>query len=133
MQNALDTMRFMRTHPTAHGSIELKWGLVDLHDAAWRSARDTGALGYMPYKEVQRDADLYGLQADVTEQMTHIVSQQMELLAPITIAPDENFSKIPESQFNDMLLQTATMQLDAATLVQFMHSLDETYRDLLKP
>ncbi len=129
---ALDTMRFMRTHPHAKGSIDFHWDIESLHDAAWLSARDTGALGYMPYKEVQGYADLYASQESVSQRMANHITREIELLAPILIAPDEDFSKIPEQQFDDMVRDTGVTLLDLQTLKQLMRGLDASYIEMLK-
>ncbi len=131
-KHGLEAMRYMQTHPHAHGqSISFHWTSADLHDAAWRTARDSGALGYMPYKEVRDDADVYGLQTTVSEQMVRLVTRQAELLAPI-IAQGENFEKIPDAEYNDMLRDTAVNMLDLTTLKQLMQGLDQSYIDALK-
>ncbi len=128
----IDTMRFMRVHPHAHASIAFQWNIETLHDAAWRSARDTGALGYMPYKEVQGYADLYGMQESMSQQLTNHITREVELLAPLMVAPDGDFSKIPEQQFNDMVRDTGAALLDLQTLKQFMRALDASYVEILK-
>ncbi len=131
-KHGLEAMRYMQTHPNAHGqSISFQWTFADLHDAAWRTARDSGALGYMPYKEVRDDADVYGLQTTVSEQMVRLVTRQAELLAPI-IAQGENFEKIPDIEYNGMLRDTAVNMLDLMTLKQLMQGLDQSYIDALK-
>jgi hypothetical protein len=38
---------------------------VGLSDTAWKTAQDTGALGYMPYDEAEYYADLYRSQAEL--------------------------------------------------------------------
>ena len=128
----LATLRFMQTHPNAHGlSIEFQWSFSGLSDVAWRTARDTGALGHMPYSEVQTDAGLYRLQDVVSEQMASVATHQTDLLAPL-YAQDEKFEKIPDAEYNDMLRETATTLLDLMTLKQLMTGLDQSYIEALK-
>lgn len=65
-QHNLVEVRVLRDHPKAlHGSMEYTFSWDSPSDAAWRTARDTGALAYMSYAEVQRYTDLYGQQAIV--------------------------------------------------------------------
>ena len=131
-KHGLEAMRYMQAHSNAHGqSVSFQWSFAGLHDAAWRTARDSGALGYMPYKEVQADADVYGLQTTVSEQTVRLATRQAELLAPI-IAQGENFEKIPDAEYNDMLRDTAVNMLDLMTLKQLMQGLDQSYIDALK-
>ena len=132
LTKALATLRYMKAHPHAQGqTISYQWNLSELHDAAWRTARDTGALGYMPYTNVREYTDLYELQANVTEQISRIMLREAELLAPI-LAQGEDFGKLPEAQFDDMLRDAATMGLDLVTLKQLMQILDQGYVRALK-
>ncbi len=119
----LETMRYMRTHPNAQGqSITLQWTFSNLSDAAWRTARETGALGYMPYPEVQSDSGVYRLQDTVTGQMDALVKTQLELLAPM-FAQGEHFDDISDAEYNRMLTNTATMEMDLMTLKQIMQEI----------
>ncbi len=53
--------RGLRDDPqTVHHTVESTFSWSSTSDAAWRTARDSGALAYMPYTEVQRYADVYG-------------------------------------------------------------------------
>lgn len=128
----LDAMRYMRSHPQAHGqSISFQWSLSDLHDAAWRTARDSGALGYMPLKEVQADADVYGLQSTVSDEASRLMLRQAELLAPV-MAHDADFEKIPQPEYDEMLRTTAVDILDLMTLKQMMNGLEQSYAEASK-
>jgi hypothetical protein len=123
----LDTLHFMRTHPNAHGqSITFTMEQQDLNDAAFRTARDTGAFGYMSYDEVQRYAGLYGFQEGVSNQARDILRQEAETIAPI-IAAGEHFEGVPPVQYDDMLRRTAVNLLDVQILQQMMQSLDKQY------
>jgi len=44
--------------------VEVEWNKVTLHDTSWTTAQRTGALSYMTYREVNRYAAVYRLQAD---------------------------------------------------------------------
>ena len=46
---------------------QLTWTLAELHSTAWDAATRTGAIGYMPYSEVQRYVVVYDLQRSFTE------------------------------------------------------------------
>lgn len=128
----LDAMRYMRLHPQARGqSISFQWNVSALHDAAWRTARDSGALGYMPLKEVQADADVYGLQNTVSDEVSHLLVRQAELLAPV-LAHDAEFDKMPLLEYDEMLRTTAVNILDLATLKQLMQGLDQSYGEALR-
>lgn len=42
----------------------MEWSKAGLHDTSWTTAQRTGALSYMTYREVNRYAGVYRLQAD---------------------------------------------------------------------
>ena len=111
----LKTMHFMKEHPHGHGSITYNWKYRPLSDAAWLSARDTGALGYMPYADVQGYSVLYSLQSDVSQQLNRVHRSEVELVAPI-LAQKEDFATIPPDVFNTMTGDTARVILDMQTL-----------------
>lgn len=132
VQAGLSTLRFMQSHPDAHGqTVEYGMAFARLSDAGWRTARDSGALGYMPYDEVQRDAGVYGFQSTVTDQADQILAREAESLAPI-IAQGEHFEKIPADEYSEMLRSTAATYMDVTILQQMMRGLDQQYVDALK-
>ena len=128
----LNTLHYMRAHPDAKGqSISFVFSFESLSDSAWTTARDTGALGFMPYSEVQSDAAIYELQANVRQQETLLSTRQARILAPFYAQGDDS-GKIPDSEWSNMLLDVATNQLDLTTLKQFMQALDQSYTDRTK-
>lgn len=128
----LATLRYMQAHPDAKGqSIGFTVQFTDLNDAAWRTARDSGALGYMPLDEVQQYAGVYGLQQAVTQQTTTLLTHQAEALAPI-ISENEKFSNMSAQEFADMRRVAATNYTDVLVLNQLLHGLDQGYVDTLK-
>ena len=128
----LEALRYARTHPDAHNlSVEFVMTFSDLSDTAWRTARDTGALGYMPYDEVQRDAGLYASQDRVSNQALGILQREAEALAPI-LAANEHFENIPAAQYDEMLRSDAANYEDVTILKQMVQNLDEQYVDALK-
>ena len=128
----LVTLRFMQAHPDAHDqSISYSLQFSSLDDAAWRTARDTGALGYMSYDEVQRYAGIYGFQASISDRATDILTREAETLAPI-MAHDGHFEKIPGNEYDEMMLKSAKNYMDVTLLQQFVRELDGQYADTLK-
>ncbi len=131
MKAGIDTIHRFQHDPNGHGSIEFHWNFNNLSNAAWQSARDTGALGYMPYNEVQEYAELYAVQALTTEQLQQVQFHEAELLAPL-MAQHEGFTGMPADQFQLMLNDAARAYLDLTTLSQYLSSLDEEYKNELK-
>ncbi len=102
-----------------------------MSDAAWRTARDSGALGYMPLDEVQTYASLYGLQEHVTDQALVLLTHQAESLGPI-VAEDADFAKMSDGEFAAMRLAGGTNYEDVVILQQLLRNLDQQYASTLK-
>jgi hypothetical protein len=133
LDKALETLHTMRAHPEQHGTIEFHWNYNELSDAAFRTARDTGAFGYMPYDEVQSYTSLYKLQDMLATTLFNSETHETSLLAPIMAqSGDDAFKTMPEEQFQAMLKDTAVAALDLRTLQQYLKSLDSQYVDQLK-
>ena len=131
VQAGLNTMHTMQENPHAHGSITYNWHYRPLSDAAWLSARDTGALGYMPYPDVQGYSVLYSLQNDLSQQLSRVQRSELVLTAPI-MAQKEDFATMPPEVFNAMTRDTAVVILDMQTLAQYLHILEANYDNELK-
>ncbi len=90
----LKTMRYLQKHTDAHNqSIQFELQYESLNDTAWHTARDTGALGYMPYKEVQKYAEAYAMQELLTQRESDLVVHEDEDFAVIA-AHDADFNAI---------------------------------------
>lgn len=128
----LATLRYMQAHRQAKGQeISFTVEFSDLSDAAWRTARDTGALGYMALDEVQTYASIYGLQQSVTDEALHLLTRQAEALAPI-MAEDEDFAKMSDQEFASMRQKAAVNYTDVYVLQQLLRNLDQQYVHTLK-
>ena len=128
----LATLHLLQAQPNAQNqSIECSVEFSDLNDAAWRTARDSGALSYMPLDEVQAYAGVYGLQQTVSEQTRSLLTHQAEALAPV-LAEDEKFSDMAPQEFADMRRAAAINYTDVYVLNQLLHGLDQSYVDTLK-
>lgn len=80
----LKTMRSVRAHSRAEGqSIIFQWAYSDLSDAAWQTAGESGALGFIPYAEVQQDASLNPMQDQAVTPMQSLATRRLDLLPPM--------------------------------------------------
>ena len=123
----LATLRYMQAHRDAKGqTISFTVDVADLNDSAWRTARDSGALGYMPLDEVQEYASIYGLQEHVNSELLQLLSRQAEALSPI-LAEDEDFSKMSDGEFAQMRQAGGTNYADIYVLQQLLRNLDQQY------
>ena len=125
----LEQERGLRDDPKgAHHSINSSFSWSTMSDAAWRTARDTGALAYMPYAEVQRYSDLYGQQNIVNTQAVLLIRQQLEAIAPLLMEKD---AKLSAEESDRLLHDTATVVIDLRVLGQLLVSQEGIYTDAL--
>jgi hypothetical protein len=125
------TIHQLQTHPKDfHGSITNSMSFDSLNDAAWRTARDTGALSFMPYKEVQRYSDLYMLEGLVIQKAIGAGDQSFHASVPTLMGYD--ITNIPADELNQMLRDNAATEIDLITLKQYLIQLDQAYVDELK-
>lgn len=125
----LEQERGLRDDPkTVHHSVSSSFSWSSTSDAAWRTARDTGALAYMPYAEVQRYSSLYGQQDIVNTQAVQIFRQQVESLAPTLMEKDANLSAIESDR---LLHDSATVAIDLQVLGQLLVSQQSLYTKAL--
>jgi plasmid stability protein len=112
----------LEEQPHFHGSISNTMDFDSMDDAAWQTARDTGALAFMPYQEVQRYSDLYMLEEQVNAMAIEDGKADFEAAAPFDmgINPD----KLPPAEFQRMLHDNAAVEIQFLTLKQFVQQFD---------
>ncbi len=90
MQKNLQTERSLRDHPADfhHGNLQFTFEWSSMDEAAWNKARDTGALSYMAYGDVQRYAELYGQQSIVNTAAIDVFREQTRAISPIYTADE---------------------------------------------
>ncbi len=98
-------------------------------DAAWRTARDTGALAYMPYAEVQRYADVYRTQEVVNTRVVQLLYQHGELLADIPA--EKNAPPEAKAESDRLLHDTALIASDLGVFSQVLAQLRDQYTSVL--
>lgn len=113
-----------------HGSLINRMEFTDLNASAWRSARDTGALGYMPYDDVQRIADIYSQQDVVSAQTTAAFRREFLAMAPTEMG--YGVDTMPEVEYQNLLHENAATVIELVTLRQLVQQLDEQYQKELK-
>ncbi len=126
----LATERLMRDHPGTHFSLHSNFSWSAPSEAAWRTARDTGAFAYMPYAEVQRYADLYDGQEIADTQAVQLFKQQTEAMAPVFT--EEHPKQLTREEQARLLHDTATVYVDLQTLGQILQQLENQYTETLK-
>lgn len=106
-----------------HGSIMNNMNFESLHNAAWRTARDTGALSYMPYEEVQRYSDLYMFEEMVNQKAISTAEQSFRASAPTQMG--YAVDKLPDAEYTEMLRANAEAGVDLLVLKQFVQQFDD--------
>jgi hypothetical protein len=125
------TIHVMSQHPkNFHGSLENTMEFDSFDDAAWHTARDTGALSYMPYAEVERYSELYMLEDVVNQRATAAAQQSFDALAPVYMGYDVD--ALPPEEYTDMLRGNAVARVDMQTLQQFVRQFDQLAEKELK-
>jgi hypothetical protein len=124
------TIHELEKEPKLKGSLTNTMMFSPLDDAAWRTARDTGALAYMPYNEVQQYSEIYSAQQMVNDKASSTADKEFLALAPVLVAGDPD--KVPPADLDSMLHQNGVSLIDLCTLRQYVQELDGQYIQVLK-
>ncbi len=131
LQNDMERLRAIRKNPAAEkGSrltYEFDWS--SFNESAWFSARDSGALTYMPTDEVQRYADVYNQQEVATNEAVSIFSAEVQIAAPFMMEGDDPLSR---DEVQGMMHDTAVTYSRLYALRQIVEQLGQIYADALK-
>lgn len=85
MNNLAQLAEIQSTHHTEHHTLAFTLRWESFGDSAWKSARDTGALGFMAYNHVQDLSDVYGQQDIVNAAALRLFEDQPKSIAPVFI------------------------------------------------
>ena len=130
MQANRDTIRQLRDRPKDfHSSLHFTMSWSSFNDSAWRSARDMGALTYMPVPEVQDYSDLYAQQELANREAINIFTRQAYAATPAFMADD--IQHLAPEDLHDLLHETAATTIGLTTLEQILQQLDAQYKDTL--
>jgi hypothetical protein len=132
MEQNLERLRLLRSNPHAldHGTMHFTFSWQDMKSSAWHSARDTGALPYMPTEEVEDDADVYSDQEIVNKQATELFTQQT--LATLPLRVETETSTIPPEGVTQLLSGCAETLIRLELLQQMVDGLKKNYTETLK-
>ena len=113
----------LQEHPDFHGSVRNTMSFNSLEDAAWRTARDTGALSFMPYDEVQRYSDVYMLEDFISKQVILIAENDFLAAAPFDMGIDPGH--LPADEYARLLRDNAAVEIQLYTLKQSVQQFDD--------
>lgn len=123
IKDNVKTLHVMMTRPkNFQGSISNSMRFAQFHDAAWRTARDTGALSYMPYDEVKRYSDVYMLEEMTNQKAMDTEERDYRGSSPLYMGYE--IETLPETEYMDMLRANASTQIDLVVLKQYVQQLD---------
>jgi len=118
------TLHVLMTRPKSfHGSLANTIRFESFHDAAWKTARDTGALSYMPYEEVKRYSDLYAMEEMVTQKAVDTAERSFRAGSAAFMGYE--VTELPDADYMDMLRANAGSQLDLTVLGQYVQQFDD--------
>jgi hypothetical protein len=132
-ENLISILTFLsaRIHnqPTAATGLSLSYTLRGMRDASWRTAADTGALGYMEYSHVQRYADAYQVQEEYVRLERETLDDFLQLQSYVITGfePDKITPAEAETASEDV--RHALSHL--AAMDQFAQSLSRAYDEAL--
>jgi hypothetical protein len=132
MQANLELERAMRADRKAisHHSMQFTFDWNGFSDSAWRSARDSGALTYMPTDEVQQYSDNYVQSELVNQQAVAIFTRQGDMLGPLLMEKDP--SQMEEADLHQLMLNTSATSVRLTELEQMIEELDGQYKKTLQ-
>ena len=96
-------------------------------DAAWRTARDTGALSYMPYDEVQQLSELYGQQQYVSGLGTALFTEQSKAAGPIFA--EGSIEQLTPSEVDRLMDNTTSLYAQAQSVKELLSQLQHDYAE----
>ena len=131
MQANIDTIHRLEQHPKEFkGSLHFTLEWDSFNDSAWHSARDMGALTYMPYADVQNFADLYGQQEIVRGQALDLYNHQAYAAAALNMYPSP--TDLSPADVHTLLHDSASTLIGLKELHQILGQLDAQYTAALK-
>jgi hypothetical protein len=112
----------LQEHPAVHVTVKNSMNFNSLDDAAWRTARETGALSFMPYNEVQSYSDLYLLEDAINNQVMAIAHDDFLAAAPFAMGIDPGH--LPPDEYARLLHDNAAVEIELSTMKQFVQQFD---------
>jgi len=115
----------LKTHESTTIPSDFHWYWSGMQNAAWDTARNTGAIGLMPYDRAQRFAVIYGQQSAVDDQALIYIHDIYRAQAPLQ--GGRKPSDITPAQIDAMIADTQQAIADLHLLRDLCHSLDRIY------
>jgi hypothetical protein len=126
LKENIAAIRTLRDHPKdLHGKILYNLYWSGFSDAAWRTARDTGALSYMPYDEVQQLSQLYGQQQYISGLGTSLFTEQGKAAGPIFA--EGSIEQLTPAEVDRLMVNTTSLYVQVQALEELLNQLQHDY------
>jgi hypothetical protein len=130
LKENIATIRLLRDHPKdLRGKILYNLYWSGFTDAAWRTARDTGALSYMPYDEVQQFSQLYGQQQYLSGLGTTLFTEQSKAAGPIYA--EGSIEQLTPPEIDRRMVNTTSLYVQVQSLQELLQQLKSEYTQAL--
>jgi hypothetical protein len=127
LEQDIGQLRDLRAGKTPeHFELQWSFGWDSYSDSAWKSARDSGALGYMRPEFIKKYSEVYGQQTFVNEAGVGILFDQGKAAAPLLIMKNRKDSKeLSPGDIQALLLSAAELEGRVKQLLLFMEVLGD--------
>ncbi len=134
LKHDIDQLRDVRAgRPPEH--LDLHWSFLwsSYVDAAWKSARDIGAIAHMRPETIEDYSGVYNQQQYVNELGIGILFDEAKAAAPLQFARDHNDPReLQPIDIQTMMQATAELAARLVTLQNIMKPLEDDYTAILK-
>jgi hypothetical protein len=131
LTNDIEQLRDLRSGKMIEKSaLHWSWDWNGYIDAAWKTARETGAVSYMGFELINAYSELYTQQEYVNAQAVVIIDEEPRSAAFLLVAREP--SGLTASDIQSMLISLAETDIKLATLQNLMVPLDEMYTKAMK-
>ena len=121
-QNIQSIHELSRQGEKFSGGVSNTMDFDSMEDAAWHTARDTGALGYMSYAEVQRYSDIYSMADLVNQHAMQTAEHDFGAAAAFDMGIDPG--KLAPDDYKKLLHDNAAVEIELVALLQFLQQYD---------
>ena len=127
IDGVLVAVRERRDHPDATERIDPRVGASwdNFEDAAWLTARESGALSHMPLDEVQKYAGVYARQTELEHRADAIMDGATLTLAPLFA--EAPAAQIPAENARTILSRAADVKVQLMVFKQIVQGLGDDY------
>jgi hypothetical protein len=129
LKENIANIRVLRDHPKdLQGKILYNLSWSSFTDAAWRTARDTGALSYMPYDQVQQLSQLYSQQQYVNSLGVALFTDQGKAAGPIFA--EGSIEQLTPAEVDRLMANTTSLYVQISSLEELLGQLQNDYANI---